>query len=129
MIQGVVTRMGTNSFLLKGWGVILVAGLLALAANSDEDTLILVVACFPIIAFWCLDGYYLKKERQFRDLYNHVRQNEPSVLDYDLDIGISEEAQKQTWMRAVISPTLLAFYGGMLATIVVVIIVTIHGGG
>ena len=111
MIQGVVTRMGTNSFLLKGWGVILVAGLLALAANTDEDTSILMVTCFPILAFWGLDGYYIRKERQFRDLYNHVRKNETTPLDYDLDINISEEARKQTWVKAVISPTLSVFYG------------------
>jgi hypothetical protein len=32
MIQAVITRMGSNSFLLKGWSVTLVAALFALAA-------------------------------------------------------------------------------------------------
>ena len=34
MIQGIVNRMSINSFLLKGWSVVLVSGLFALAAKD-----------------------------------------------------------------------------------------------
>ena len=72
MIQGVVTRLGQNSFLLKGWSVLLVSALLALGAASSEKV-ILVVAFLPVLAFWGLDGYFLWQERLFRALYDHVR--------------------------------------------------------
>ena len=37
MIQAVITRMAGNSFLIKGWSVMLVAALFALAsANTNE---------------------------------------------------------------------------------------------
>ena len=37
MIQGVINRMASNSFLLKGWTVVLVSALFALAANDKID--------------------------------------------------------------------------------------------
>ena len=51
MIQGIVNRLSQNSFLLKGWNVLLVSALLALAANSSEES-ILYVAFLPAVAFW-----------------------------------------------------------------------------
>ena len=73
MIQGVINRLAQNSFLLKGWSVLLVSALLAVAASSSEDW-ILPVAFLPTAAFWGLDGYYLRQERLFRRLYDHARE-------------------------------------------------------
>ena len=77
MIQGVVNRLSHNSFLLKGWSVILVSALFALAAK-DSQLLFVYLAYFPAISFWCLDGYFLRQERLFRKLYDHVRGTEES---------------------------------------------------
>ena len=57
MIQAVITRLSQNSFLLKGWSVLLVSVLLAFAAGSSEK-LILLVAFLPMLAFCGLDGYF-----------------------------------------------------------------------
>lgn len=127
MIQGVVTRMGTNSFLLKGWGVILVAALLALAANTD-NALVFVVTYLPIMAFWGLDGYYLWKERQYRALYNHVRDTDQPDLNYALDVKISAEAQQEKLLRAVFSWTPGIFYGTMFVVVTVILAIKICGG-
>lgn len=35
-IQGVINRLSTNSFLLKGWSVVLVSALFALSANNSN---------------------------------------------------------------------------------------------
>ena len=122
MIQGVVSRLGHNSFLLKGWSVILVAALLAFAANTSER-LILMVTFVPIVAFWGLDGYYLWQERRYRKLYNHVRKHGADDLDYDLDVNVSDEAKQVRWLRAVFSATLIGFYGTILVTVAVILIV------
>ena len=37
LIQGIINRMASNSFALKGWAVTLVAGIFALA-SKDTDT-------------------------------------------------------------------------------------------
>jgi hypothetical protein len=61
-IQSVIDRLSGNSFLLKGWGVTLVAGLFALAAK-DSNPKYVVVAYLPVLVFWLIDGYFLSKER------------------------------------------------------------------
>jgi hypothetical protein len=46
-IQGVITRMGSNSFLLKGWSITLVAAIFALSAK-DADQKFVLLAYFPV---------------------------------------------------------------------------------
>ena len=36
MVQGVINRMASNSFMLKGWAVTLVAGIFALAGKDTD---------------------------------------------------------------------------------------------
>lgn len=71
LIQGVINRMGNNSFLVKGWTVTLVAAIFALAATGSNQHFILI-ALIPIVVFWFLDSYYLKQEKLYRELYNDV---------------------------------------------------------
>lgn len=66
MIQAVVNRMSVNSFLLKGWSVVLISALFALAAG-DSQALFVYIAYFPAIAFWMLDAYFLRQERLLRN--------------------------------------------------------------
>ena len=62
MIQGIINRMASNSFSLKGWAVTLVAGIFVLA-GKETDKLYFLVAYIPVIVFWWLDAYYLLQER------------------------------------------------------------------
>ena len=48
MIQGVVNRLSHNSFLLKGWSVVLVSAMFALSAR-DSAALFVYLAYFPAI--------------------------------------------------------------------------------
>ncbi len=68
-IQGVITRMNTNSFQMKGWMVAIVSALLAIYADKQNHYYALV-AVLPTLIFWGLDAYYLQQERKFRGLYN-----------------------------------------------------------
>lgn len=68
MIQGIINRMASNSFALKGWSVTLVAGIFALS-SKDANEIYFLIAYIPIIVFWFLDAYYLLQERLFRSLY------------------------------------------------------------
>lgn len=114
--QGVINRMGQNSFLIKGWTVTLVSALFALAAK-DANQKFVVVAYFPTLVFWLLDSYYLYQERLFRKVYDHVRKE--SNVDYSLntkkfDKGISD------WAGAALSKTMLLFYGIVFITLIIV---------
>jgi hypothetical protein len=70
-IQNIITRMNTNSFLVKGWNITIVSALIAIYA-SNQNICILLIGIIPTILFWFLDTYYLTQERKFRGLYNDV---------------------------------------------------------
>ena len=111
MIQAIISRLANNSFLLKGWGVVLVSALFALAAK-DSEPLFVYLAFFPAIAFWILDGYYLRQERLFRKYYDAVREKEDSEIDFSMDTS-SIKREVKVWFRVCFSRTLLIFYGTM----------------
>lgn len=124
LIQGVVNRLSNNSFLLKGWSVVLVSGLFALAAK-DSKPLFVYIAYFPCIIFWGLDGYFLWQERLFRSLYDKVRSMEPKNIDFSMNTS-SVQPSTKSWPAAVFSKTLIAFHGGVLITIIIVMVALWH---
>lgn len=110
MIQGVISRMASNSFALKGWAVTLVAGIFALA-NKDANEEYFLVAYIPIIVFWGLDAYYLLQERLFRTLYNYVRKLPNVEIDFSMDTSpqtFHEGKNRYGW--CFFSKTILWFY-------------------
>lgn len=120
MIQGIVSRLGQNSFLLKGWSVLLVSALLALGVSGSENA-VLLVAFLPVVAFWGLDGYFLWQERLFRALYDQVRNEDESSIDYSMDVGrpALDRDASMTWFSSTVSRTLVWFHGVILLTVVV----------
>lgn len=116
--QLTITRMGANSFLIKGWTVTLVAALFVLSAN-DSDRNYVLLALIPSILFWGLDGYFLWQERRFRLLYDLVRVREPEAIDFAMHYDEIEVADKG-WVSATFSRTLLMFHGVLAISILVV---------
>ncbi|MES9857457.1 MAG: hypothetical protein ABW166_12740 [Sedimenticola sp.] len=108
IIQGVITRMAQNSFLLKGWSVTLTAALFALAAK-DANTRFVVIALLPALVFWGLDGYFLRQERLFRKVYDQVRVRSPELIDFSMDTR-SFQQEVAGWFAVTTSNTLLAFH-------------------
>lgn len=72
LIQAVITRLAQNSFAYKGWSVVIVSAIFALAAKEISPRYLLI-ALIPTLAFWGLDAYYLRQERLFRKHYDAVR--------------------------------------------------------
>ncbi len=123
MIQGVINRMAHNSFLLKGWSVILVSALFALAVNDSNISFILL-AYFPALAFWILDGYFLWQERLFRKLYDKVRKMNEADIDFSMDTS-SFVRDVDPWRKVTISKTLRLFHGAIIGTILVVMLIAL----
>src|SRR5258708_33581525 len=115
-IQAIISSMGANSFLLKGWSVTLVAAIFLLSAK-DSDPRFVMLAYFPVVVFWVLDGFFLHQEKLFRKLYEEVAAGRvPSDL-FTLDT--SAMRGKVPPMAAVLfSKTLLPFHGSIIAIIV-----------
>jgi hypothetical protein len=113
-IQQAINRMASNLFLLKGWTVTLIAAMFALAAKESRD-LYFLLAYFPTLMFWLLDGFFLSQERRFRSLYDHVRKLDESAIDFSMDTQpFKETPPRNRWSRALVSPTLLIYYGILL---------------
>jgi hypothetical protein len=118
LIQGVINRLSTNSFLLKGWSVVLISALFALSA-SDRNRAFIFLAYIPAIVFWGLDGFFLWQEQLYRALYNHVRLLKEEEIDFSMDIT-PFKAGGPAWPTATLSKTLIAFHGVLILAIVVV---------
>lgn len=118
-IQEAVNRMASNLFLLKGWTVTLIVALFALAAEDSQDIYFLI-AYFPPVVFWVLDGFFLSQERRFRSLYDHVRRLEESQIDFSMDTQPFSGEARNSWLGATFSRTLVIYYGTLLAMMVAV---------
>jgi hypothetical protein len=109
-IQLAITRMGANSFLLKGWSVTLVAAVFALA-HEDADQRYLFVAYLPNVIFYVLDSYYLYNERLFRKLYDAVAADDSSVPAFSMKLEPFEKGfPGKGWLLAMVSLSEGMFY-------------------
>ena len=117
MIQAVITRMANNSFMLKGWGVILTSAIFALLVK-DANKQFIFLTILPVIAFWILDGYYLRQERLFRKLYDQVRLKDESQIDFSMDTS-SVSDQVKGWFSVCFSRTILIVYGTILLLVII----------
>jgi hypothetical protein len=122
MIKGIVDRLSQNSFLLKSWSIAIVSAILSFAIGNGNQPLVWV-AYFPALSCWCLDGYYLHRERLFRALYDHVRVLDEKDIDYAMHLGPVWSAVPP-WRRVLLSPTILVFHGGILGALVLVTLIT-----
>lgn len=108
MIEDIITRMGNNSFLIKGWSMTAVGGIVTLyfsKRNFSDSYYLLVVALFVSLLFWINDAYFLQIELRFRKLYDLAVQGKKDYFDMNPPkIG---ESFIQTMMR----PVFLLSYG------------------
>jgi hypothetical protein len=124
IIQGVITRMGSNSFVLKGWNVTLVSALFALAAK-DSNSQFILIAILPAVAFWCLDAFYLRQERLFRKLYEDVcslRTGSQAFAPYSMNTGKYEGAVASLF-QTILAPAVFVLHGVIVTIIVVTIVI------
>lgn len=113
MIEGIIERMGNNSFQLKGWAVTLVALVGALAAQGSDKRFFLL-AFIPLLAFWFLDSFYLQMERKYKVLYKRISKKNENEIDFNMDtrsVTYSEdEAKRICFCSCLFSKTEWPFY-------------------
>ena len=110
MIQGVVNRLGHDSFLIKGWSMaILTVGIIFVAKSEVQSAYIVLAFLIPVGGFWILDGYFLWQERLFRKVYDDIRDQE--ATDFAMNIMKHRNKPKCTWASSMFSVTLNIFYG------------------
>lgn len=126
MIQQVITRMGNNSFSLKGWSVGIMIAIYAFAGNNSHKAV--VVTLIPILVFWILDAYYLMLERKFRLLYEDVRIKKENEIDFCMNFNNVKvdlkELKKYGYFNIFFSKTILPFYMVCVATTLIIYFVS-----
>lgn len=68
MVQGVISRLASNSSACKAWAIGLVSAIVLVVADRGHPDL-LIVAGIPVLLFLVLDAYYLGLERRCRSSY------------------------------------------------------------
>jgi hypothetical protein len=121
MLQQIISRMASNSFMLKGWSVTLVVGFFAVVDKTQIQELGLV-ALIPIVLFWILDGYFLRQERLFRKHYDFVRgRNSGDIVDFSMNTQ-PYEAEVNCVLKVMFSNTLFLFYLGLSVPTIIVLV-------
>ena len=109
MIQTVINRLGSNSFWVKSWSIILIVAAMVLIAKQDIQNPYFVLALIlPTLGFWILDGYFLRQERLFRQVYDEIRVQ--SDTDFEMNPMKHRNKPKCSWLSAIFSLTLVIFY-------------------
>ncbi len=118
-IQRVIDRLSNISFILKGWAVSLVAGLMALAASGSNQGYVLI-AYIPIAVFWFLDAYFLMMERQYRELFKENMDLSQKLEQFTLK---RDKATFVMFGEALLSITMLLTYIPLIVSTLILMFV------
>lgn len=116
-IQGVINRMGSNSFMIKGWCIALVAAIFALSADKANSNFA-YIALFPLVIFWGLDTFFLRQEKMYRKLYEEVTSGNVKSDKFTMDASVYSK-DIDCYLVEVFSKTLFPFYGAMIVMILI----------
>lgn len=95
LIQSCITRMGQNSFSIKGWLIGLIIAIIALLPeNVDTKTICLIISVMTII-FWALDAFYLRTEKLYRWKYDWIIVNRKTTTDFCYNLN---PYKKEMWL-------------------------------
>lgn len=137
LIQSCINRMASNSFLIKGWAISIIAVVLALSEKNISPLFLAFIVLIPTFSFWYLDSFFLHAEKKYREMYSWVleeRLNARNANMYDLNPDrfkeiIDENGNLVTRRAVMFSETLRYFYGiPVLLTIAITVysFVTAH---
>lgn len=128
IIQDIIKRMASNSFMIKGWAITLVVVTLLLRGSKYQ----VWIAFIPLLVFWFLDAYFLWQERLYRKLYEWVIENRMKTDEHLFDMNAYRFKDRvQSKARIMFSITLGWFYGTMTILIIIYVLIvflTTKGG-
>lgn len=128
IIQDIIKRIASNSFMIKGWAITLVVIVLLLKGGRHQ----VLIAFVPLLVFWFLDTYFLRQERMYKKLYEWVINNRLKTDRYLLNMDAYRFKDKvQSIFRIMFSITLGWFYGSITILIVIysIFLFAIQKGG
>lgn len=128
LLQGVITRMGSNSFTLKALSASFGSAAVAVMATVDKPSIYYAIsALIPILIFWLMDAQYLRYERAYRKLFDKVRRGE-EVDAYDLNAA-PFMGNFSAVLRLAFTWSVALFYIAILTGFAVVAVLIFQGVG
>jgi len=126
VIQDIIKRMASNSFLIKGWCLTLVVATLLISGKALNS----FIAFIPLITFWILDAYFLQQEKLYRSLYKWVISNRMKTSDFLFDMNTSRFKESVPKIfRLMFSFTLGLFYVSIFSiTIIFILVIKLKKG-
>ena len=138
-VQGVINRLNSNSFMIKGWSITLTAAIFALTGTIKEPILCFI-SLGPIIMFWILDSIFLANERCFISLYSCIINNytlnieknklkKNIITENSKDYNLSElsmnfnqfkEIKRNNWYSVLFSNTISWFYSILVLLTIII---------
>ena len=119
MIQGVITRLETNSFTLKTLAMTLAVAVLAFMGSIKNPSWLYPLAgSLPVVVFWIMDAKYLHLGRLFRRLFDAVRTNNTSEA-FSMKITPYLKIEQST-IRIAFSWSVCWFYLSIISSFIVV---------
>ena len=109
LIQLVINRLASNSFMFKGWSMTLIVAITVLMVRYKLDNPFVILSILiPIIGFWVLGGYFVRQERLFRRLYEETSK----LTDTDFSMNTDRFKNESHCRRrsALRSTPLVGFY-------------------
>lgn len=125
MVQSVIARLGSNGFVVKGWAVTVAGAFLGFGITRENSWLALA-GVLPTCLFWFLDASFLRSERAFRILFEHVRRGraEPFSMDATSPAFLASidptDRATVVWWAVLRRPSLSLLYGTLVGTAVAV---------
>lgn len=115
-LQNNIARMNTNSVQSKGWCIAIVAALLAIFAQTNNE-LFIWICLIPVILFCILDALYLQQEHKFVEMYkDYVKGNENKPAVYEMPMKSYAKGIKG-FLKALSSWSVSLVYGILLFVI------------
>jgi hypothetical protein len=122
LIQGVINRMASNSFLLKGWTVTIIVGVLALTKDTivtNDVTYFALILLIPLCVFWYLDAFFLHKEKCYRELYKWVIENRQTSNEYKYDLNYKRFENDVDSIAKIMRTSTIGVFYGIIALILI----------
>lgn len=122
LIQGVINRMASNSFLLKGWTVTIIVGVLALTKDTivtNDVTYLALTLLIPLCVFWYLDAFFLHKEKCYRELYKWVIENRPTSNEYKYNLNYKRFENDVDSIAKIMRTSTIGVFYGIIALILI----------
>ena len=105
-IQNVIARMSTTSAIIKGFAITVTIGICTQITTDMMEDWGKFVLLLPLLALMLLDTYYLYLERNYRILYDEVREEK---LPANFSMSLSN-ITKENYLNCLKSITILPFY-------------------